>query len=312
MKKCIITGCEGFIGSHLADLLVEKSLQVFAMVYRDTKNIEHLRGKMVFLECDLKDRGRVEEIIDEVKPDIVFHLGAQCIIPISWENPEETLKTNVLGSFYLLEAIRKAAPDATVEVVGSSAIYGPRDESESPMGEETDFRPTSMYAVSKLGQETLGYFYWKAFGMKVIRVRPFNISGPRKLYDACSDFARGIAEVERGLRDVLEVGNLETIRDFSDGRDAVRAMWLMVEKGEFGQLYNLCSGRGWKMKDVLECLIRFSCKKIRHRVVPEKLRPFDDPIYIGDNSKLKGLGWEPKIPMEQTLEDLLSWWRANL
>ena len=313
MKRCLITGCEGFIGSHLADFLVERGFKVFGTIYEeDSPNIMYLEGKVHITHCDMRDREKVEGLLKEIKPDIIFHLAAQSYVTVSWEDPEETLKTNILGSFYLLEAVRKYFPEAVVEVVGSSSVYGPRKENELPLREDADFRPTSMYAVSKVGEEVLGYFYYKVFGMKVIRVRPFNMTGPRKLYDACSDFSRGIVEIEKGLRDELEVGNLETVRDFTDGRDAVKALWLLTEKGKPGELYNLCSGKGWKMKDILNLLIRLSGREIKYKVSPERLRPFDDPIYIGDNSKIRSLGWEPQIPMEKTLSDMLDWWRENL
>jgi len=312
LKRCLITGCEGFIGSHLADFLIEKGLEVFGTVYEDTLNMKFLEGKVKLLRRDMKDKEQMEDMIKEVKPDIVFHLAAQSYVMVSWEDPEETLKTNVLGSSYLLEAIRQHTPDTIVEIVGSGSVYGPRGISELPIHEETGFRPTSMYAVSKIGEEMLGYFYSKVFNMRVIRIRPFNMTGPRKTYDACSDFSRGIVEIERGIKDKLEVGNLETVRDFTDGRDAVKALWLLVDKGEPGGLYNLCSGKGWKMKDILDLLIRLYGKEIEYRVVPERLRPFDDPIYTGDSSRLKALGWKPEIPMEKTLSDMLDWWRENL
>jgi GDP-4-dehydro-6-deoxy-D-mannose reductase len=312
MKRCLITGGEGFIGSHLADLLVEKGLPVYTMVYADAHNLDHLRDKITVLHCDMGSRQKVEEIIELVKPEIVFHLAAQSFVTVSWEEPEETLKTNVLGSFYLLESLRQAQMDPLIEIVGSSAVYGPREEKELPLGEETNFKPTSMYAVSKVGEEMLGYFYWKVFGMKVIRVRPFNMTGPRKTEDACSDFSKGIVEIEKGLRDELEVGNLETVRDFTDGRDAVKALWLLVENGKPGELYNLCSGRSWKMKDILDTLISLSGRNIRYRVVAEKMRPYDDPIYIGDSAKLRALGWEPEISMKKTLSDSLDYWRNNI
>jgi len=312
MQKCLITGVEGFIGSHLADLLVQKGIPVYGMVYGDTRNIEHLKDKIAFFECDMKERERVEEMIDQIRPDIVFHLAAQSFVTVSWEDPEETLKTNVLGSFHLLEGLRKAGIDPVIEIVSTSAVYGSHNEKELPLVEETGFRPTSMYAVSKVGEEMLGYFYGKVFGMKVIRVRPFNMTGPRKTYDACADFSKGAVEIEKGLREELEVGNLEAIRDFTDGRDAVKALWLIIEKGKPGELYNLCSGRRWKMKDVLDMLISLSGRDIKYKAVPEKMRPYDDPIYVGDNSRLRGLGWEPEIPMEKTLKDMLDWWRENL
>jgi GDP-4-dehydro-6-deoxy-D-mannose reductase len=310
--RCLVTGCEGFIGSHLADLLVSCGVTVYGTVYGDTANIEHLKGRIAILEGDLKDRARVEAIVNEVRPDVVFHLAAQSFVTVSWEDPEETLKTNVLGSFYLLEAIRRVGLDPVILVVGSGSIYGPCTQGEMPLREEHDFRPTSIYAVSKVAEDMLGHFYWRVYGMRVIRVRPFNMTGPRKTDDACSDFAKGIAEIERGRRQVLEVGNLETVRDFTDGRDAVRALWLLAEKGIPGEVYNLCSGRSYRIRDVLEKLMALAGNRVRYLVVPEKMRPYDDPTYIGDNSKLRALGWEPQIPLEQTLADLLEWWRERL
>lgn len=311
MKKCLVTGCEGFIGSHLADLLVEKGHSVHGIVYDDTGNLEHLGDKITLFHCDMKIGERVEEAVRQVRPDIVFHLAAQSLLTVSWEEPEETLRTNILGSFHLLESIKKAQLNSLIEILGSSAVYGPRKESEMPLFEEADFRPTSMYAVSKVGEEVLGYFYWKVFGMRVVRVRPFNMTGPRKTDDACSDFSKGIVEIEKGLKEELEVGNLETVRDFTDGRDAVKALWLLAEKGKPGELYNLCSGRGWRMKDILDTLVTISGRQIRYNVVPEKIRPYDDPIYIGDDSKLRALGWKPEIAMEKTLSDSLNYWREK-
>ena len=311
MKKCLITGCEGFIGSHLADMLVEKGHRVYGIVYSDAGLLDHLNDKITLFNCDMRIYEEVEETVRRVMPDIVFHLAAQSFLTVSWEKPEETLQTNILGSFHLLESIKKAQLNPLIEIVGSSAVYGPRTESEVPLLENTDFRPTSMYAVSKVGEEVLGYFYWKAFDMRVVRVRPFNMTGPRKTGDACSDFSRGIVEIEKGSKDELEVGNLETVRDFTDGRDAVKALWLLAQEGKPGELYNLCSGRGWKMKDILDKLIAISGSQIRYKVVPEMIRPYDDPIYIGDNSKIRALGWKPEIPMEKTLSDSLDYWREN-
>ena len=312
MKECLITGCEGFIGSHLADLLVGKELPVYGMVYADTKNINHLKPRLNVVECDLRDREKVEEIVDRIKPEFVFHLAAQSFVTVSWQDPEQTLMTNVLGTFHLLESIRKARIDPVIEIVGSSSIYGPCNESEMPLGEDREFRPTSMYAVSKVSEDMLGYFYWKVYGMKTIRVRPFNMTGPRKTDDACADFSKAIVEIENGIRQILEVGNLGTVRDFTDGRDAVKALRLLAEKGEQGQVYNLCSGRANEMQEILKKLIQLSGREIEFRVIPEKMRPFDDPIYVGDNAKLRRLGWEPQIPIETTLSDMLDYWRKNI
>jgi len=310
--RCLITGCEGFIGSYLADLLVAKGFSVYGMVYADTKDIEHLRGRISVLEADLRDRNQVEDVIRNARPDLVFHLAAQSFVTVSWEDPEQTLATNVLGSFYLLEAIKNAGLDPVVLVVGSSSIYGHCRAEEMPLAEDRELRPSSMYAVSKVAEDMLGHFYWQVYGMKVIRVRPFNMTGPRKREDACSDFSKGIAEIEKGLRDVLEVGNLETVRDFTDGRDAVQALWCLSENGEPGAIYNLCSGRGSRMDDVLQKLIALSGRRVQYRVVPQRMRPYDDPMYVGDNSKLRALGWQPLIPFETTLADMLGYWRGKV
>lgn len=312
MRKILVTGTEGFVGSHLADMLVEKNLDIYALVYGDIKNIEHLKGKIAFLECDLNDKQGVEKIINGVKPEVVFHLAAQSFVTVSWEYPEETLRTNVLGTFYLLDSIKRAGLEPVIEIVGSSSVYGPRAKNEMPLNEEVEFKPTSMYAVSKVSEDMLGYFYWKVYGMKIIRVRPFNMTGPRKTFDACSDFAKGIVEVEKGRKKVLEVGNLDTVRDFTDGRDAVKALWLLAEKGEPGEVYNLCSGKAYNMEGILTKLISLSGKEVNYNIIPEKMRPYDDPIYVGDNAKLRRLGWKPQIPIEKTLSDMLDYWRDNL
>jgi GDP-4-dehydro-6-deoxy-D-mannose reductase len=311
VKKCLITGTEGFVGACLADLLVEKDLAVYGMVYGDTRNIDHLQGQLNILPCDLNDQPRVKEIVAQVAPDYVFHLAAQSFVTVSWNNPEETLRTNIIGTFYLLDSIKEAGIDPVVEIIGSSSVYGPRREDEMPLTETVDFRPSSMYAVSKVSEDMLGYFYWQVYGMKVIRVRPFNMTGPRKTGDACADFSKAVVEIERGQRRYLEVGKLDTVRDFTDGRDAARALWLLAEKGTAGEVYNLCSDQGYRMETILQKLIALSGRDIKYQVVPEKMRLSDDPIYIGDNRRLLTLGWTPRIPLETTLADLLDYWRAN-
>lgn len=312
LGRCLITGCEGFIGSHLADFLVERGHEVYAMVYGDTKNIDHLKGKIVMLSCDMNDKRVVEEVVHNAEPDYLFHLAAQSFVTVSWEDPELTLRTNILGTLHLLESVRKSGAKPLIEIVGSSSVYGSRHEEELPLRDDSDFRPTSFYAVSKVGEEMLGYLYYKVYGLKVIRVRPFNMTGPRKTDDACSDFTKGLIEIEKGLRKFLEVGNLDTVRDFTDGRDAVKALWLLTQKGLSGEVYSLCSGKGYRMKDILEKAMSLLGLNVEVRQVPEKMRPYDDPIYIGDNSKLRMFGWEPKIPIEKTLSDMLNYWRQNL
>jgi len=309
MTRCLITGYEGFIGSYLAEFLLGKGVSVYGTVYQNSESIEHLKGKVEVFKCDMSGSKRVDGIIDKVKPDLIFHLASQSYVLPSWEDPEWTFKVNMLGTFYLLEAVRKANLNPLIEVICSSAEYGMNYQYEIPVKENKEFRPGSPYGVSKVGQDMVAYLYWYTYGMKIIRVRPFNITGPGKALDACSDFAKGIAQIESEQREVLEVGNLETIRDITDVRDCIEAIWLLVEKGNLGDVYNICSGKGYKMKDILEKLISLSSKRFEVHQDPQKVRPSDDPIYIGDNSKLSQLGWKPQFSIEKTLSDILNYWR---
>ena len=311
MSKCLITGCEGFIGSHMADFMLNKGFDVYASVYADIKNISHLKGKINILSCDIRDSDRLDQVIQEVKPDYVFHFAAQSLVIPSWEDTKVTLDTDILGTFHLLDAIRKANIDPTVIVACSSAEYGLNYTNEIPVTETKVFRPSSPYGVSKIGTDMFAYLFWQAYKMKTIRIRPFNITGPRKVLDACSDFARGIVAIENGKSETLDVGNIDTIRDVTDIRDGIKAIWLLSEKGVAGEVYNICCNKGYKIKDILHEFVSLSSKPIIIRQVPEKMRPLDDSIQIGDNSKLRALGWQPEILLKNTLADILDYWRMD-
>lgn len=308
--RCLITGSEGFLGSHLADMLVTRRLEVVGTLFTSDENLKHLRGHIELVRCDLTSKDQVVATIEQARPEIVFHLGAQSLLTVSWDNPEMTLQTNVLGTMHLLEAVRRVNKKATVVVASSSAVLGPRTLDELPLGEDMSFRPSSIYAVSKVAEEMLALMYWRVYGMRVLRVRPFNVTGPRKTSDACSDFAKGIVEIERGIRDSLEVGNLDAIRDFTDGRDAVDALWRVATSGSEGDVYNICSGKGHTIRSILQILISLSGAGVNYHVGTRKLRSFDDPAYVGDGTKTRNLGWTPKIPLERTLVDTLEYWRG--
>jgi len=313
MKKALITGCGGFLGSHLADFLVARGVDVYGVANEETKNLDQLKGKIKIISCDISDKEEVENLISDVKPDYVFHLAAQSFVMVSWKDPEMTFKINILGTLYILDAIRKAKINPIIEIACSSAEYGMTHEDEIPITEGKVFRPSSPYAVSKIATDMIAELYWKTYKMKILRIRFFNISGPRKLFDACSDFARGVVEVENGIKGKLYTGNIDGTRDITDYRDAIAAMWLLTEKGSYGDVYNVCSGNGYKIRDIISQLVSMAKTKIVVKEQdPAKLRPIDDPLFIGDNSKMRKLGWSPKIPLEQTLKDTLEYWRENL
>ena len=272
-------------------------------------NIEHLKPRLTALPCDILDRQQIDAVLGRAEPDVVVHLAAQTSPALSWRDVETTFRVNLSGTLRLLDAIREAGGDPVIEVACSSAEYGFAGEDELPIKETAQLRPASPYGVSKVAVDLLSRLYWQAYAMKVVRVRPFFVIGTRKVGDVCSDFARGVVAVETGRSQVLSVGNLEVMRDFVDVGDAVRALWLLAERGSPGEVYNLCSGVGHRVREVLELLIALSGNDVRWRVVPEKTRPNDVTVCVGDNLRLKALGWKPEIPLERSLADILDFWR---
>ena len=315
----LITGITGFAGSHLADyLLAEQSdVEIFG-TYRwrsRMENIDHLDGKINLLECDLRDAAAVHGVLAEVRPDYIFHLAAQSFVPASWRAPSETLTTNLIGQTNLFEAVRMLKLDPVIQIAGSSEEYGLVLPDEVPIKETNPLRPLSPYAVSKVGQDLLAYQYFRSYGLKTIRTRGFNHTGPRRgEVFVTSNFAKQIASIEAGLREpVIRVGNLDAQRDFTDVRDMVRAYWLAVTKAKPGEVYNLASGKAVTIRELLDQLLALSETKVEIQVDPERLRPSDVEILLGDFSKFKAdTGWEPSIPLEQTLRDTLDFWRQKL
>lgn len=305
----LITGCGGFIGSHLAEFLSSNGWRIVGTVHRETRHIAHLSGALDIRKCDINDRDSLRALVRETEPDFVFHLAAQNSISASWEDPEETLRTNVIGTLSLLEAIRDAGAGAVVQIAGSSSEYGPSLSEETPISETREPRPMSPYAASKTAAIHLSRLYAMRYGLRVHCVRPFQFIGPRKYPDACSEFAKGIVDIERGRSDELRVGNLDVIRDLLDVRDGVKAMVLIAEADQSSEVYNVCSGVGYRIRDILEKLIAISSIPVRVREDPKRFRPLDQSIILGDNIKLKGLGWQPHIPLERTLASILDYWK---
>lgn len=315
--RALITGITGFAGSHLADhCLTVPGVDVHGLIrWRSrTENIEHLNGKITLHECDLRDAGSTRDVIEHVRPQFIFHLAAQSFVPTSWRAPSESLTTNVLGQLHIFEAVRKIEHKCRIQLACSSEEYGMVYPNEFPIKEENPLRPMSPYGVSKVGQDMLGYQYFMSYKTDVVRTRAFNHTGPRRPpVFVCSDFAKQIVDVEKGLRKpVMYVGNLEAVRDFSDVRDVVRAYWLALDKGKPGEVYNICSGKSWKIRDILDVLLGMTSAKIEIRTDETRLRPSDVPVLLGDCSKFKrDTGWQLEIPFEQTLRDIMAYWRAR-
>ena len=315
--KVLVTGVTGFAGSHLVDhLLTLSGIEVWGILrWRSrTENIEHFRDKIRLVECDLRDASSVRDVIDGIRPDRIFHLAAQSFVPTSWTAPSESLTTNVIGQLHLFEAVRKLGIKPRIQLACSSEQYGMVYEDELPIRETNPLRPLSPYAVSKVGQDMLGYQYWMSYHIPIIRTRGFNHEGPRRgPVFVCSDFAKQIADIERGRQaPVIRVGNLDARRDFSDVRDVVKAYWLALEKAEPGEVYNICAGKCWTIREMLDMLLQMTSVKVKIEQEPSRMRPSDVPVLLGDASKFhKATGWKPSIPFEQTLRDLLEHWRAR-
>ena len=316
--KVLVTGVTGFAGSHLVDYMLaeKKDVEIIGIQrWRSrTENVEHFLDRVRMVECDLRDASSVRDVLDEARPDWIFHLAAQSFVPTSWTAPTESLVTNIIGQLNIFEAVKKLHIHPRIQLACSSEEYGMVHEKELPIRETNPLRPLSPYAVSKVGQDMLGYQYFMSFKLPVIRTRGFNHEGPRRgPVFVCSDFAKQIADIEKGRRPpVIRVGNLDARRDFTDVRDVVRAYWLALEKGEPGEVYNICSGKDWTIRAMLDHLLTLTKAKVKVEQDPARMRPSDVPVLLGDASKFKkATGWVPTIPFEKTLADLLEYWRAR-
>lgn len=299
--RALITGVNGFVGPYLKEHLLENNFEVYGTDISSGRDVDY--------KIDLLDSKEVEDLVLKTKPDFIFHLAAQSSVKLSWSKPKLTMEVNVNGTKNLLEAALKSNIKPNMLVVSSSEVYGiPK---KIPITEEHELKAFNPYAESRLKQEEICEDYLKK-GLKVIISRSFSHTGPGQLpVFVIPDFAKQIAEIEKGLREpVIDVGNLDVIRDFSDVRDIVRAYLSVIKKGKFGEIYNICSGKGTKLNDALNTLLSFSKKEIIVKVDKNKFRKSDLPVLVGDNSKLKKeTGWHPKIPFEQTLKDTLNYWR---
>ena len=318
--RTLITGIAGFTGVHLSEYLVSKDrdneeLYGIDIVENFNKNAKTILDRVKLLNYDVLDEEGMKRAIRDTKPDRVFHLAGLTFDPDSRESPKKFYATNVLGTVNLLEAIRESRVDPLIHIPCSGGEYGLILENENPVTETNPFRPISPYAISKLAQDMVGYQYYKNYGLRVIRTRTFNVTGPgEKENFVCSNFARQIALIENGAqKPAIYVGNLEAKRDFVDVRDAVRAYWLVLDKGVSGEVYNVCSGKAHSIGEILDILLGMTGEDIVVKQETERMRPLDIPLQVGSFEKLrKQTGWKPAIPIEKTLEDLLNYWRKEI
>lgn len=314
--RILLTGVAGFAGSHLAEyLLSHTSAEIHGIIHRHDRRIQHLRDRLHLHRGDLRNALWVSELVEKVQPDCTMHLAAWSDVGGSWHQPWATYELNIQCQLNLLEALRRWVPNCRTLIVTSNEVYGLIQPEDLPIDEETPFRPNSPYGVSKVTQDVMALQFWNSHRLPTIRVRSFNHLGPNQSDDfAASAFARQIAEVEAGLRSpVVWVGNLTTERDFTDVRDIARAYWLALTQGEAGQVYNVGSGRSYSIRWVLDTLVGLARVDLEIKTDPDRLRPSDVPISICDNRRLvETTGWQPTYNLQDTLYDLLEYWRGEL
>lgn len=317
--KILISGITGFVGSHLAEYILtlkeDHEVHGFCRWRSPKDNLGKIYNKVVLHDADLVDLGSLIRLSKTINPDIIFHLAAQSYVLTSFNSPIQTLWSNVIGTANILEAVRITEINPVIHVCSSSEVYGQVSESDVPIKETCPFRPASPYAVSKVGEDMLAYQYWISYGIKTIRTRMFTHTGPRRGdVFAMSFFAKQVAAAELGLSEpVIRVGNLKSVRTFCDVRDAVRAYWIMANKCKAGEVYNIGGNRTMTIGQALEILLSNSQKRFEIRTDPKLLRPSDVTLQIPCIDKFRNeTGWEPQIPLERTIQDILNYWREEL
>jgi len=322
--KILITGITGFVGSHLVDFLLKEvpNCEIYGLCrWRSPlDNIKHVLDKVHLIHGDLTDYISIEKMIRDVRPDYVFHLASQSLVPYSFTAPIATLDTNCQGTCNLLEAVKNTRSDnfdPIIAAITSSEVYGQVKEEEIPINENCPFRPASPYAVSKVCQDMLAYQYYVSWGIKTIRARMFSHTSPRRAdVFVASNFAKQIALIEKNKQSpIIKVGNLDSVRTFADARDTVKAYWMLVNQCDIGEVYNIGGVETMtigKMLNMLISLSNFSGEYII-QTDPARLRPSDVTLQIPDCTKfISKTGWKPEIPFIQTLEDLLNYWREKV
>ena len=318
----LVTGAGGMVGSHMIERLHNCEEQVIGTYYKPTIDINELSPDIKMIECDVRYPQNIEKIIMKYQPNQIFHLAAQSYPTVSWNCPYETIDINVNGTIGVFEAIKKvrtvhdASYDPMVVVACSSAEYGETlnqlEGAKVYVKETAALQPLHPYGVSKVGQDLLSFQYFINDHIRCIRARIFNSTGTRKVNDVTSDFTHRAILAERSGVYELRVGNLNTHRAIMDQRDLVNALILLAEKGKAGEVYNISSEQVYQMKDIVSLIEKEIGHELKIVVDSELLRPTDEKIIVGDVTKLKkDTGWCQKIPMEETIKDMLDYWKYH-
>lgn len=317
--KVMITGITGFAGSYLAErLLTMPDVEVIGLKRWNSPltDIHSIMDRIRLIDFDLGDPHSIYHAVREVLPDKIFHLAAQSYVPMSFRAPFDTMRANVFGTISLLEAVRESGKDPIIHVCTSSEVYGQVEERDLPITEDTPFRPQSPYGISKVAEDLTAYQYHVSYGLRILRTRSFTHTGPRsKEVFVAPTFAKQIAEIELGLRpdNTVRVGNLDSVRTFLDVRDMVEAYWLLTERCPPGEVYNVAGSHTCTVGDMLDCLLGMTHVKPRIEVDPARLRPSDVTRQVADVSKFQdATGWEPRIRFEDTMRDILDYWRVQV
>lgn len=322
--KVLVTGAGGMVGSHMVEFLHNRGDEVIGIWHKNKKNVEQITLPIKFVQCDLRYAQGIDELIMDFVPDQIYHLAAQSYPTVSWVSPSETIDVNINSTINIYEAIKKTRKyidpnyDPMVVVACSSAEYGEtlnqmQGKGEIHVKENAELQPLHPYGVSKVGQDLISFQYFMNDHIRCIRARIFNSTGTRKVNDVTSDFTKRAIEAEKSGIWELRVGNLDTKRAIMDQRDLVKALMLLADKGKAGDVYNISSEYVYQMKDIVSMIEDQIGHKLEIKVDPALIRPTDEKIIVGDITKLKkDTGWKQDIKMEQTIKDMLDYWRKVL
>lgn len=307
--RSLIIGGAGFVGNYLVRHLL--NLQHEVIVTKIPMEEARFERAAVY-DLDILDKDAVATLLEKTAPDLIFHLAAQSSVSMSWKNPQQTIDVNVKGSVNVLDGLRRIEKKTRILLVGSGEEYGQVFPEEIPVCESNPLRPGNIYAATKACQNMIGGIYAAAYGMDIVMVRAFNHIGPdQSPVFVAADFCRQAALIEAGMQEpVIKVGNLEAKRDFTDVRDVVHAYALLAERGHAGETYNIGSGHAVSIGDVLKLILKQSAADIQIEVDEKKLRPVDVPVMEADIRKVGcDIGWKGEIRLEQTIKDMMEYWR---